>query len=297
MDWLVLDSGSYQDQSSSFPFASILVWGETQMTLIITKAIYFSIATVYVIVCIVTYFALRRLEFVRYCMSWQSLKYESERNEDVISRKSSSNDIKLEGDLFKNEGTPEKVNRTAIEADENIESGTNEGCLKCNIYWRRYIETFRECWLQCFTVWLVCACSLSLFPAIQSLVEPFSKHYFITKTWFADVTCFFFFNLFSLLGCLLATRIHVVGQIALINNSIIKIVILIFLQPGPRFLWIPAIFRFGFIPFFLVSNYQIDGDRKMPLLLVNDHVYILGSIIFAFTGGYFTSLAMMYATK
>lgn len=70
-------------------------------------------------------------------------------------------------------------------------------------------------------------------------------------------------------------------------------------QPGPRFLWLPALIRFFFfVPFFLLSNYRTDGqvgDRQMPLWIANDHVYVFGSIVFAFTGGYFSSLAMMYA--
>lgn len=61
-------------------------------------------------------------------MDWQSLKYESEGNEGVISTKNSSKDIKLEEDLIKNEGTAEEVNLTAIEADENTESGTLRNC-------------------------------------------------------------------------------------------------------------------------------------------------------------------------
>lgn len=60
----------------------------------------------------------------------------------------------------------------------------------------------------------------------------------------------------------------------------------------------PVIFRFGFIPLFLFANYEIEsGERKMPLLLVNDHVYVLATIVFAFTGGYFATLSMMFAPR
>ncbi|KAM3177538.1 hypothetical protein ACTXT7_004368 [Hymenolepis weldensis] len=128
----------------------LLVWGETQMTLIITKTIYLSIAIVYVIVRIVTYFAQRRLGFVRYRMDWKSLCRNAQRTRPQSQR-------------------------------SRDQCPSIESCLECEIYWRRYIETFKKFWLQCFTIWLVCACSLCLFPAVQSLIEPFSKHYFITS--------------------------------------------------------------------------------------------------------------------
>uniref|UniRef100_A0A0R3TZV8 Nucleoside transporter n=1 Tax=Rodentolepis nana TaxID=102285 RepID=A0A0R3TZV8_RODNA len=79
--------------------------------------------------------------------------------------------------------------------------------------------------------------------------------FFIAESWFVDITCFFFFNLFALLGCTVTNWIRF---------------------PGPRFLWIPVLLRLVFfVPFFLFSNYR--------------------SLVFAFTSGYFSSLGMMYA--
>ncbi|TPP62748.1 Equilibrative nucleoside transporter 1 [Fasciola gigantica] len=150
------------------------------------------------------------------------------------------------------------------------------GIHRCRAYWSRYITCFQECWPHCLSVWSVFFCSLSAFPAIQSMVQPVNPNYFIAPRWFVDVTCFFFFNLFAMLGCIVCNWIQF---------------------PQPRFLWIPVWIRtIFFIPFFLFCNFNLP-DPKLPVLIGNDHVYLFAAIVFAFTNGYFSSLAMMYAPK
>ncbi|VDP85129.1 unnamed protein product [Echinostoma caproni] len=68
-------------------------------------------------------------------------------------------------------------------------------------------------------------------------------------------------------------------------------------QPQPKFLWIPVWIRTCFfIPFFLFCNFDLP-DPKLPVLIGNDHVYLFGAVVFAFTNGYFSSLGMMYAPR
>ncbi|KAA0185904.1 Equilibrative nucleoside transporter 1 [Fasciolopsis buskii] len=150
------------------------------------------------------------------------------------------------------------------------------GMHRCRAYWSRYVTCFQECWPHCLSVWSVFFCSLSAFPAIQSMIQPVNPNYFIAPRWFVDVTCFLFFNLFAMLGCIVCNWIQF---------------------PSPRFLWIPVWTRTAFfIPFFLFCNFNLP-DPKLPVMVGNDHMYLFAAIVFAFTNGYFSSLAMMYAPK
>nr|VZI34074.1 unnamed protein product [Spirometra erinaceieuropaei] len=148
---------------------------------------------------------------------------------------------------------------------------------RCAAYWDRYVQTFKECWPQCLNVWLIFVCTLSIFPAVQSNIMAVDPDFFIPANWFTDVTCFLFFNLFAMLGCVLSAFVTF---------------------PSPKFLFIPVLIRLVFfVPFFLLSNYLVEGPRQMPLWISNDYAYLFGSIIFALTNGYFASLAMMYAPR
>ncbi|CAL8070424.1 unnamed protein product [Calicophoron daubneyi] len=150
------------------------------------------------------------------------------------------------------------------------------GETRCRAYWSRYLACLSECWPHCLSIWSVFFCSLSVFPAIQSMIRPNNPNYWISPLWFVDVTCFFFFNLFAVLGCIVSNWIKI---------------------PGPRLLWIPVWIRtLLFIPFFLFCNFGLTNP-KLPVLITNDHVYLAAVVIFAFTNGYFASLGIMYAPR
>ncbi|VDP89804.1 unnamed protein product [Echinostoma caproni] len=55
------------------------------------------------------------------------------------------------------------------------------GVQRCRAYWSRYVTCFRECWPHCLSVWSVFFCSLSAFPAIQSMVKPVDSNFFISR--------------------------------------------------------------------------------------------------------------------
>ena len=67
-------------------------------------------------------------------------------------------------------------------------------------------------------------------------------------------------------------------------------------QPGPRWVWLPIVLRFLFIPFFCFCNYKPD-IRSLPVFIDNDYVYCAGGILMALTSGYFSSLCMMYVPR
>ncbi|VUZ40866.1 unnamed protein product [Hymenolepis diminuta] len=280
------------------------IWGESERSIIITRTCYFAVATIYVVVCVLTYISLRRLEFVRFYLNLKGSdnveEIDATQEATTLVTKNTPEDVEdksEEGPVATCsprdfvEGQMLNDNTDKVEDDEGISAWDTlrncfavccfagaEGHRLCEAYWRRYKETFRECWLQCLTVWMVFVCTLALFPSVQSTIKPSDPSYIIKESWFVDITCFFFFNLFALLGCVVSNWVRF---------------------PGARFLWVPVLLRLiFFVPFFLLSNYRIDGrvaDRRMPLWITNDHIYVFGSIVFAFTSGYFSSLAMMYA--
>ena len=69
-------------------------------------------------------------------------------------------------------------------------------------------------------------------------------------------------------------------------------------QPSADKLWIVAASRILFIPFFLLCNYRPAGvERLWPVLFHWDAVYWCGTMIFAISGGYTASLALMYCPR
>jgi len=53
-----------------------------------------------------------------------------------------------------------------------------------------------------------------------------------------------------------------------------------------------------FLPFFLLCNYQPEGvERLWPEMIHWDYAYWTASGLFGLTGGYFSSLAMMYCPR
>ncbi|KAG5454010.1 Equilibrative nucleoside transporter 2 [Clonorchis sinensis] len=302
------------------------VQGRTQKSIIVAAIAYFLSAIAIVITCVVTFFWLRRLRFVLHyanrsrqlCIAVPTIpSIENNEGASVTKPPPTRNDahsslVELRDEsttaqhlrplsptspLPPTESNVERSERDALlqfsgssGSDAVMKSGVDTlrncfglccfsppiGKRLCREYWLRYTVCFSECWHHCLSIWSVFFCSLSVFPAIQSMVKPVDPNYFIAPLWFVDVTCFLFFNLFAMLGCILCSWIQF---------------------PAPRYLWIPIWIRtLFFIPFFLFCNFGL-SEPKLPVLVGNDHVYVFGTIIFAFTNGYFSSLTMMYAPR
>ena len=59
-----------------------------------------------------------------------------------------------------------------------------------------------------------------------------------------------------------------------------------------------VLFKFVFIPFFLLCNYRPSGvERLWPVLFHWDGAYWAGSMLFGLSGGYLSSLALMYCPR
>lgn len=154
----------------------------------------------------------------------------------------------------------------------------------CKTYW----QVVKKIWLQLFGVWFVFTVTLILFPAIQSSIrmmrDPdtgmpylFSDDFEKKGLWVA-IFCFLSFNLFAVIGNLTSEFIR---------------------WPGPKHVWIPILLRgLVLIPVYILCNYQpLGAQRRFPVLIESDVVFIIAGIVMAFTSGYYSSLAMMYGPK
>lgn len=138
-----------------------------------------------------------------------------------------------------------------------------------------YWHIFKRALPQLVNVFMLFFVTLCIFPAIQVGIRKSDPDFFVANDFYSDVMCFMTFNVFALIGSWLPTY---------------------FVWPGPRWLWLPIVLRFLYIPLFLLCNYQVDSvERVLPILIKNDWVYFVIAATMALTSGYYSSLAMMYA--
>ncbi|XP_044754583.1 equilibrative nucleoside transporter 1 isoform X2 [Coccinella septempunctata] len=140
-----------------------------------------------------------------------------------------------------------------------------------------YLQIIKKSRVQLYNVFCVLFVTLAVFPSIQSGVQPNDPNFFLKQPYFTQVTCFLTFNIFAMLGSLVATMVQ---------------------WPKPRFLWIPVTLRLFYIPYYIFTNYQVQGNvRVLPVYFENDLVYWIISMTFAFGSGYLSSLAMMFTPQ
>jgi len=136
---------------------------------------------------------------------------------------------------------------------------------------------FKQCFPQCFNVFFTYFVTLTIFPAVLADVKMAHDDFPISQMYYTPITCFLTFNICAVLGNLIP--------------SILRF-------PSPRWLVIPILLRALFLPFFLLCNYRPFGvERLWPALMHWDYAYWTASGLFGLTGGYFSSLAMMYCPR
>ncbi|KAK9886106.1 hypothetical protein WA026_014894 [Henosepilachna vigintioctopunctata] len=140
-----------------------------------------------------------------------------------------------------------------------------------------FLKVINQCKVQLYNAFCVLFVTLTIFPSIQGDVQPSDEKFFLKQPYFTLVTCFLTFNIFAMIGSLLATVVQ---------------------WPNPRFLWIPITLRFLYIPYFIFANYQVpDQKRVLPVYFENDWIYWIVSKTFALSSGYLSSLAMVYTSR
>ncbi|EYC30933.1 hypothetical protein Y032_0004g1857 [Ancylostoma ceylanicum] len=144
---------------------------------------------------------------------------------------------------------------------------------------KQFSEAFKGCWQQLVSVFLVFFVTLAVFPAVLAGTTPNGKgepwNSAIPRELYPGITVFLNFNLMAAIGSTTANFVQF---------------------PGPKLLIYPVAARLLFIPYFMLCNYNVE-DRIMPVWFKNEWFFILGNVLMAFTSGYFSSLAMMYAPR
>ncbi|OTF71762.1 equilibrative nucleoside transporter-like protein [Euroglyphus maynei] len=159
------------------------------------------------------------------------------------------------------------INQTKSQVEIIIDQDNNKLTMKT------FRLVWKKCWIQLLNTVLIYFSSFVVFPAIQAAIKPLDS--IVEPKFFAPVFCFLFFNTFASIGNYVAEKLR---------------------KPKPAGLIYLVLIRFLFIPFFLFCNY-IPDRRTWPVLIKSDYIYILGSASLAFSNGYTSSLAMMYAPK
>lgn len=148
---------------------------------------------------------------------------------------------------------------------------------KSVIYVISYWNIFKKCFPQLLNIFLIFAVTLSVFPAVLSDIDRVYSSFFISKEYFISLTCFLTFNACAVLGNMMPSY---------------------FTWPSPQRLFVPVVARLLFIPFFLLCNYRPSGvERLWPVLFHWDGLYWFGAVLFALSGGYTASLALMYCPR
>eukprot|EP00095_Tigriopus_kingsejongensis_P011399 maker-scaffold68_size422247-snap-gene-3.19 protein:Tk11399 transcript:maker-scaffold68_size422247-snap-gene-3.19-mRNA-1 annotation:"hypothetical protein DAPPUDRAFT_300160" len=140
-----------------------------------------------------------------------------------------------------------------------------------------YWNLFKKCFPQCFNVFFTFFVTLTIFPAMYADIAQVDENFILPKRYFSALTCFLTFNLSAVIGNLLP--------------SVLK-------WPSPRWLFVPVLLRFFFIPFFALCNYRPVGvERLWPVLIHWDWGYWIGGSLMGLSSGYFSSMAMMYCPR
>jgi len=133
-------------------------------------------------------------------------------------------------------------------------------------------QVYQDIFIPSFSVFLVFAVTIGLFPSVIVLLESMNKC--STSDRFSNdlYVPFFFllFNLFDFFGRMTA------GAIPPVFTA--------------KNIWIPAILRFIFFPLFLLCNIK---DSQLPVVFYNDAFPIIFMIFMAYSNGYVASLSMM----
>lgn len=138
-----------------------------------------------------------------------------------------------------------------------------------------YWLVFRQVWPQCLNVFLIFFVTLAAFPAVTSDIKRLDVGFPLDDKYFTATICFLGFNLFAMLGNILPIWVR---------------------WPGPRFLWVAVVARLVFLPLFLLCNY-LPEERKLQVWVNSDWGFVAAMILFAWSSGYLSSLAMMYAPR
>jgi equilibrative nucleoside transporter 1/2/3 len=133
-----------------------------------------------------------------------------------------------------------------------------------------------------FGILLTFICTLSLFPAYLSKIQPSyptinHPHTIWIDRLYAQVMTFLLFNIGDTLGRMISSKIQI--------PSLLK----------PRLMFFLCLSRFLFIPLFGFCHFP--NTNGYPYIFKNDFIYAFLVLFFAMSHGYCNSINMMYAPR
>ena len=133
-----------------------------------------------------------------------------------------------------------------------------------------------------FGILLTFICTLALFPAYMSKIQPaYPSTNYPNTIWvdrlYAQVMTFLLFNLGDTLGRIISSKIQFPSLLY------------------PRVLFLICLARFAFIPLFGFCHFP--NTNGYPYLFRNDFIYAGLMLLFALSHGYCNSINMMYAPR
>ncbi|XP_045398017.1 equilibrative nucleoside transporter 1 isoform X4 [Lemur catta] len=222
---------------------------------------YFITACVVIILTIICYLCLPRLEFYRY---YQQLKLEGpgeqETKLDLIS-KGPSTTCHPPGE------EPRAGKEESAVSASNSGSTNNSHCIRA-ILKNISVLAFSVCFI--FTI------TIGMFPAVTVEVKSSIAGTSAWGNYFIAVSCFLTFNIFDWLGRSLTA---------------------VLMWPGKDSRWLPGLVlaRVVFVPLLLLCNVQ--PRRYLAVVFEHDAWFIFFMAAFAFSNGYLASLCMCFGPK
>lgn len=222
---------------------------------------YFITACVVVILAIISYLCLPRLEFYRY---YQQLKLEGpgeqETKLDLIS-KDTPTPCQLPG-----EEPRAGKEESGVSAPNSQSAGGNHSI-------RAILKNIS---VLALSVCFIFTVTIGLFPAVTAEVKSSIAGTSAWGDYFIPVSCFLTFNIFDWLGRSLTA---------------------VFMWPGKDSCWLPSLVvaRVVFVPLLLLCNVQ--PRRYLAVVFKHDAWYIFFMAAFAFSNGYLASLCMCFGPK
>nr|XP_013012335.1 equilibrative nucleoside transporter 1 isoform X1 [Cavia porcellus] len=222
---------------------------------------YFITACVVIVLAIMCYLALPRLEFYRY---YQQLKLEGpgeqETKLDLISK-----------DPFTASHPPGEEPRAGkeepvVSAPSSQPTGKSPSIK----------EILKNISVLALSVCFIFTITIGLFPAVTADVKSSIAGDGPWRDYFIPVSCFLVFNIFDWLGRSLTA---------------------VFMWPGKDSRWLPSLVvaRLVFVPLLLLCN--VKPRHYMSVFFEHDAWYILFMAAFAFSNGYLASLCMCFGPK
>lgn len=233
-----------------------ILLGNPEIT--ISASLFFTLALLTVIGCIVSFHYLPKSEFYKFYV-----------NKAAKARQPDGTDILHEA--------------------QDVEGGESEQ-LTQNTHpsWATYKSVLKESRLSLFNIWIIFFVTLAIFPTILLDIKlypagrefdlfTYSGDYKAAEKLFRQFSIFLNFNLFATVGSYIANHVQ---------------------WPSAKYLSVPAVLRLLFIPLFWACNYDYDQiNHRTVVIFKNEWFFVALITLLAISHGYWSSLSMMYAPQ